>query len=174
MLYCIDSNTFIWGIKKQAEPADEHRLSEALALIKWIDDSKHQMLLPTVVLAECLIREPEERHPEIMAEAYKRFIVADFDSRCALKYGELLRLEKWELAKGAAREHDIRREKMKLDHMIICCALVNGAKGIFSNDKDVHLFGNGIIDVHYVNSITRQSNMFKQEPLNFGEHEPKG
>ena len=147
MLYCFDSHTFVWAVKKQAEPHDIHKLEESARLIKWVDKSKHQIIVPAIVIAECLIREPESNHAPILAEAYKRFIVAEFDGRCALKYGELLRLEKWESAKSTQRENSIRREKMKIDHMIVACALVYGARGIFSEDAQLEVFAKPHLDV---------------------------
>jgi hypothetical protein len=155
MLYCIDTQTFIWAVKNQAEPHDLIRLEEARNLIQWLDEFEHGVVVPAIVLAEALIREPIEKHQLILAQAHNRFVVADFDSRCAAKYGELLRLENWTAAKDLARENSIRREKMKLDHMIISCAIVNGVSGIFSNDKDVHSFASGIVPVHYVHAIPR-------------------
>lgn len=159
MLYCIDSHNFIWCVKKEAEEHDKHRLVEAERFMQYIDKNKHHLMIPTIVLAECLIKSPEDTHSQIIADAYHRFMVVDFDSRCALKYGELLRLEKWEAAKQVMRENDIRREKMKLDHMIISCALVHGANAIYSSDIDVIKFGDGIIKVLDMPKIAIQTEM---------------
>lgn len=157
MLYCIDSHTFIWAVKKQADPHDQHRLDEARALMDWVDASKHQLIVPSIVLAECLIKEPLEVHPAILAAAHKRFIIPQFDARCAAKYGELLRLDNWESAKASARENSIRREKMKLDHMILCCALVHGANGLFTEDPQFIKFAEPHIKILSTKSIGTQT-----------------
>lgn len=134
MIYCIDSHIFIWGVKDQAETHDQHLKEKSKKLIKWLQDSKHQILVPNIVIAECLIREKKENHSKILSEAYKRFIVVDFDTRCALKYGEILSLDKWHNAQEIRVKLNGVREKMKLDHMILCCALVNGANGLITDD----------------------------------------
>lgn len=156
MLYCIDSQAFVWAIKKQAEPDQQFRLEQASRIMQWIDDSKHQLIIPTLVLAECLIREPVENHATIMGKVYNSFQIVDFDSRAAMKYGELLRLENWTQALNIAKENNVRRQKMKIDHAIISCALVNGANGIFSDDKDIINFAKGVIPVHSMSSIPKQ------------------
>jgi len=167
MIYCIDSHTFIWAIKEQADEHDAHRLSEADKFLKWVKAGKHQIMLPTIVLAECLIKEPPENHTEILIRAHKTCMVVNFDERCALKYGELLRLEKWSLAKQVQKENDIRREKMKLDHMILCCALVNGANGIFTEDSELIKFAEPHI------KVLSMPNIGHQEEFVFSEYKTK-
>lgn len=160
MIYCIDSHNFIWCVKKQADELDKYRLEEAEMFMHHIDKYKHQLMVPSIVLAECLIREPEDNHIQIISEAKKRFMVVDFDTRCALKYGELLRLDNFIAAKKMAKDNDIRREKMKLDHMIVSCALVHGAKAIYSSDDDVIKFSKDIIPVYDLPYLAAQSAMF--------------
>lgn len=163
MVYCIDSHTFIWAVKKQADAHDAHRLKEAEKFLKWIKDGKHQIVLPTVVLAETLIREPLENHAAILREAYKTCMVVNFDERCSLKYGELLRIDNWIQANNIRKVNDIRREKMKIDHMILCCALVNGATGIFTEDKDLITFAEPHIKVLSMPKIGDQMEIFEQK-----------
>lgn len=159
MIYCIDSHTFIWAVKKQADVHDQHMIEEARILMEWIDQSNHQIMVPTIVLAECLIREPEINHAPIIEAANRHFIVADFDSRCSLKYGQLLRLDKWQTAKAVSKTNDIRREKMKLDHMIIATALVHGADGVFSCDEGIKVFANNIISVYPPSIVSKEGIM---------------
>lgn len=135
MIYCIDSHTFTWAVKEQADNHDIYRLEQAQHLVKWFKKNNHIAMVPTIVLAECLIREPEIEHQKIIENANKSFMVVNFDTRCAMKYGELLRLDKWDDAKNLAKENKVRRDKMKLDHMILACAIVNGADGIFTEDR---------------------------------------
>lgn len=164
MIYCIDTHTFIWAVKKQAEAHDNHRLEEGKAFRKWLKDCKHQAMVPSMVIAEALIKENEEDHSKILNESFKSFMVVGFDERCALKYGELLRLERWEIAKFEQRSNDIRREKMKIDHMILCCALVNGAHGLFTEDPDFIRFAKPHIKILSTSSIGIQQDItFEQK-----------
>lgn len=160
MIFCIDSHTFIWAIKKQADDHDRHRLIEAEKFLQWVKSGKHQLILPTIVLAECLIRADINDHHNIMLEAYRTCMVVNYDERCALKYGELLRLEKWEIAKLEAQKNGIRREKMKIDHMILSCALINAANGIFTEDEGLIKFASPHIKVFSLPKIGEQIEMF--------------
>ena len=163
MIYCIDSHTFIWAIKKQASDHDKYRLKEAEKFLKWVKDEKHQIILPVIVLAECLISESLENQVKILQVAYKTCMVVNFDERCALKYSELLRLDKWNSAKAVIKVNQIRREKMKLDHMILCCALVNGANGIFTEDPEFITFAEPYIKVLPMPKIADQSELYFTE-----------
>jgi hypothetical protein len=118
------------------------------------------LIIPTIVLAEALIREPEDNHAKMVETAHRDFIVVDFDSRCSMQYGRMLRGEKWEEAKETQRKHGIVREKMKLDHMIVCCGIVNGANAIFSEDSDVVKFARGHLQVRSITEMAIQANLF--------------
>ena len=91
-------------------------------------------------------------------------MVVNFDERCAAKYGELLRLENWDAAKAGL--NGIRREKMKLDHMILCCALVHGANGIFTEDDQFIKYAKP-----HINTLS-MPNIADQPEFNFKEENP--
>jgi predicted nucleic acid-binding protein len=150
---------FIWAVKKQAEAHDNFRLAQAEAILQWIKKDKHQLLIPTIVLAESLIREPLENHALIMAEAYKHAQIVDFDSRAALQYGELLRLDNFQKAIENGQAVGTIRQKMKIDHIIIACALVHGADLLFSDDSGVKTFAEGRIKVQSIGAIPVQGNL---------------
>jgi hypothetical protein len=102
MICCIDSNTFIWGIKKKAAPGQEHMIEQAEFLFKWIDENKHIIMIPTVVLAEVLAREPLENYPVIMDKISKGCMIVDFDLKSASRYGQLF-MNRMDAAKKIAR-----------------------------------------------------------------------
>lgn len=143
MICCIDANVYIWGVKKQG---DIDMIERAQHLFKWMDDNKHQVMLPTIVLAEILAPEPLEKHPVIMEVVTKNFIVADFDLRASSRYA-ILFMNKIEALKKIAAENDIDNQKMKVDHLIVATALVGGANCIYSHDRGLKTFGQRHIDV---------------------------
>lgn len=146
MIFCIDAHTFIWGLKQKCDEGDEHLRDRAIHLFKFIDDNKHQVMLPTVVLGEVLSVEPLENYAVIMDKIGKNFIVADFDQRSSMKYAQLF-MNKIEELKKLSQENEISRQKMKVDHLIVACAIVGGANCIYSHDKGLKAFGQKYIEV---------------------------
>ena len=66
-----------------------------------------------------------------------------------------------------AAAEDIRKEKMKLDHLIIANALAHNATCIYSHDTGLKKWANGIIDVKELPDLPParliQQSMFKSE-----------
>ena len=145
MILCIDSHIFIWGIKKQATDGQENMIEKAEYLFQWADDNKHKIMIPTVVIAEVLAPEPIELYPYYMDIINKNFIVAQYDLRAATIYAQILNNKIGNL-KIKAKQLDIKREVMKIDHLILSCALVNGASFIYTVDKGLIAFSEGILE----------------------------
>ncbi len=152
MICCIDSNTFIWGIKRKADPGQEHMIPRAEYLFQWLDENKHHALLPTVVLAEVLAPEPLEKYPVLMERIQKSFMVVDFDIRAAARYGQLF-MNRIDFVKEVAKEHNTTNQKMKIDHLIIASALLHGASCIYSTDGGLKAFGQKFIDIKDLPSL---------------------
>lgn len=166
MIFCIDSHVFIWAIKKQASEHDIHRLKEAEEFLKWIDEAEHILMVPTVVLAECLSQEPLEKQSAIMKIAHETCVVLNFDVIAALKYAQVLNLEKFQIAKAKAKTEGVAREQMKIDYLIVCCALANGVQRIYSHDPDIYKFAEGLIDVQplpVIKRVLQQQLLFETE-----------
>ncbi len=66
--------------------------------------------------------------------------------RAATKYSQILNKNFPDLKK-IAKEEGVSREKMKVDHLILACALVNGAKTIYTHDEKLSKFSEGLIGV---------------------------
>ena len=146
MIICLDSMICVWAIKKQANENQKHNLANAEYLLELIMQNKWKVIIPTVVIAEILMVEPEEKYQEILETINNGFIIAEFDIRAATKYSQILNTNYPEL-KRLAKEEGVSREKMKVDHLILACALVNGAKTIFTHDDNLSKFANGLINV---------------------------
>jgi predicted nucleic acid-binding protein len=146
MICCIDSNTFIWGIKRQASKGQEDMIPRAEHLFEWLDNNGHQILIPAVVIAEVLAPEPLEKYPVLIEKIKKSCIVADFDIKAASRYGNLF-MNKIEELKKTAKDNKIDLQKMKVDHLIVATALANGASCIYSHDNGIKIFGQRHIDV---------------------------
>ncbi len=144
MIVCLDSMICVWAIKKQANDNQKHHLDNAEYLLELIDENKWKVIIPTVVIAEILMVEPEEKYQEYLETINKSFIVAEFDVRAATKYSQILNKNLPDLKK-IAKEEGVSRDKMKVDHLILACALVNGAKVIYTHDEKLSRFSEGLI-----------------------------
>lgn len=146
MIYCVDSNIIVWGIKKQATDGQEEMIARAEKFFSRIDEYQDYVIIPTIVLAEVLAPEPTIIRAKYLEILNKTFVIAPFDARAALKYAEMMsgRLEE---VKTISNDIGIPRQKMKADHMVIATAIVNGANCIYSTDTGLKAFANGYIDV---------------------------
>lgn len=60
MIYCIDSNIIIWGIKKQATDGQEEMIKRAEQFFLHADEYDDIILIPSIVLAEILAPDPPQ------------------------------------------------------------------------------------------------------------------
>ncbi len=161
MIVCIDSQIFVWGIKKDSTAGQEDMIPKAEFFFKWVDEHKHNLLIPSIVVAEVLAPEPIEKYNDYLQIINQNFIVVNFDSRAATKYAQLLN-GKFDNLKELAKENGIRREKMKFDHIVIACALIGKAKCIYTFDKGLKTFATGLIDVKELPPLpSRQADLFE-------------
>lgn len=160
MIFCIDTQICVWGIKRQASKGQEEMIQRAEQFFDWVDTNKHQILIPSIVIAEMLSGEPVENHPKFMEIIESNFMVAQFDTRAASRYAQIMSI-KFEDLKRLAIDNGIRREKMKLDQLIMVCALVNGASSIYTNDSGLKNFSDGLIDVKELPPLlAKQADLF--------------
>jgi predicted nucleic acid-binding protein len=160
MLICIDSNVFIWGIKKQASPGQENMLLHAQEFFKWVKQEKHHIILPSIVLAECLQPEPPNVHAEYVETAQDIFQIVNFGIVEALKYAEILNSGSFDEAKALMIELGTNREKMKLDHLILSSGLANGAKILFTTDGKFKQFAEKHITVETITKFSIQTELY--------------
>lgn len=165
MLCCIDSNTFIWGIKKQSSPSQVDMIPRAEYLFDWLDTNGHEILIPTIVLAEVLAPEPLEKQAVITDIISKKYRLQDFDIRAAYHYGQLL-MNRIEEAKINAKEFNIDNQKMKVDYLIVASAMAAGASCIYSTDSHLKSFGNRVIDIKDLPTLPSiQTDLFSDLPF---------
>jgi predicted nucleic acid-binding protein len=164
MILCLDAHPIIWGIKRQAGSGQESMIEKADYFFRWADQQKHEIIIPTVVLAEILVHEPEVSRILITETLSKAFIIADFDTRAAMKYAQIL-YNRLPLVKRIADDNEISRQKMKIDHTIIATALVNHAACIYSYDRGLKAFAEGLIDIKEFPALpVQQPSLFPIEP----------
>lgn len=160
-LVCIDSQIFIWGVKTQSNPTQEHMIPKAKAFIEWLDENDYRLLLPVPMLAELLSPVPAKEQPKIMALIDKRFQIAPFDSLAAYKCAELIHLSLTTQEIIEYREqHSVPKNKIKFDCMIAAIAITRKAHCIYSEDAGLKRFAANQINIMGLPNIGKQPDLF--------------
>ena len=80
---CIDNHILIWGIRKEATPGQEPMILRAELFLKYLEDAKTTVIVPSVVIGEFLVKVPVARHQEVQAVLEKRFQIVPYDAVAA-------------------------------------------------------------------------------------------
>ena len=139
---CLDTNVLIWGIKEEAEPGQENMIPRAKAFLQYLDENHIPAVIPSVVLAEFLVRTPPENHAEIIQKLEKSFIISMFDVGSSSSFANL-----WNKKNGIRKEDPVcTRDHMKIDLMVVATAISAGLSSICSSDPHVIKAAEGLIN----------------------------
>lgn len=157
---CFDTNVLIWAIKKQASEGQEINIPRANALINHLRKNKKEIIIPSIVLAECCCNMTQRQKLQFADLIKKNFILVPFDNQCAVEYASIID-SKLAMAKTIRNNQklDVPNYKIKSDYLIVACAKANGAKIIYSHDKNLKLFSEGIIEVSEIPSLPTQPSL---------------
>lgn len=160
-LVCIDSQIFIWGVKKQSHPSQSHLIPQAKNFIEFLSKNNDKILFPAPILSEILSPVPASEHAKILNLIDKRFLVAPFDNLAALKCAELINIALTSAEIIEYREaHSVPKTKMKYDCMIAAIAITRRASCIYSEDDDMKKFAGGQISVIKMPNLGKQQDLF--------------
>lgn len=152
-LVCLDTHILIWGIKEESEPGQKDMIPKAKAFLKWLEDKKIKVLIPSVVVAELLMRVPSEEHGKVIDFFQRKFITPPFDTVAACCFANIWRKKTDEKTiKELIDNLSITREKIKIDLQIIAIAVTRRASCIYSYDKAMPKLAEGYISVKEIPS----------------------
>lgn len=119
-IVAIDSNTLMWGIRRQGPP---EQLDRARWLFESFDREKTRVILSAVALSEYLTVYDPAQHASIVTALNERFVIMPFDVRCASLAATLFMDGK------PLRDLSIpgARAALRADTLIIATASINGA-----------------------------------------------
>jgi hypothetical protein len=131
-LVCIDSQIFVWGIKKQYSEGQGRMVPKTTRLLEHLDEQKIEILLPSPVITEVLTPVPKDKFPKFFAIINRRFRVASLDTIAAMKCAEMIYDKKQNDSAflEARKSGKYPRRKMKHDFLISAIAVANNAKCI--------------------------------------------
>jgi predicted nucleic acid-binding protein len=145
-LVCFDTNFVIWGFKRQSEPAQKENISKAQHLLRDLEISKTQIMIPTMVLAEVLSNASAGDHHEFIQTITTRCIIGPFDTRAAIHYSRM-----WRSRLPAV---PYTREVAKIDYMIAAVALAMGCRTIYTDDPGFRMFAQPHIPIISMSDIS--------------------
>jgi len=139
---CVDTHIIIWGIKEESTSGQEDQVVRAKLLLDELDSKKVPVIIPSVVLAELLMRIPRSEHQQFIHKLEKRFIISPFDGKASSVFGNL-----WQTKNGVRKdEPECTRDHLKADLMILSIAIAENTKQIFSSDPHIQRAAQGIIN----------------------------
>lgn len=160
-LVCFDTQQMIWGIKEQATEGEEDMVARTKAFIRHLDEKGTRILVPSIVVAELLIRVPPELHSMVSNLVERSFVVGDFDLRASSCFARMWRDKKDRgVIQTLQHQASVAKVKLRADCMIAATAVANGASCIYSHDKDVKAIAEGHILVREVPLIEEQLDLF--------------
>lgn len=169
MLVCFDNHILIWGIRREATPGQEEMIRRTGLLLDYLEERKANIIIPSVVVGEFMVKVPKENHQKVMNILEKRFQIASYDTAAALIAAEIW-IDKNKGSSGINDElreglQDTSRIKLKDDCKIVATAIKYKADCIYSEDEGVKKFAEGRIDAREVpRNLMKQDGLFDQRP----------
>lgn len=162
-LVCLDSHILIWSIKEEATPGQETMIPKSKAFLRWLDDTDTKVLIPSVIVAEFLMRIPPEIHTTVNNLLQRDFLIAPFDVQAAAYFSKIWQAKKEQRIIRELISSGKTRQELKVDSMIVAIAVARGASCIYSYDEGLEKFANGYIDVRKIPELPEQESL----PLSF-------
>jgi predicted nucleic acid-binding protein len=161
-LVIVDSQIFIWGIKREDNNLQREDVQRSRTLIQILERERKKIVVPAPQLAELLSGCTPDKRQDLLSFVSRRYQVLPFDSLSALKFGELLhKTLKDEELKAYFKEKNIYKARMKFDCMIVATGITRGISTIYSHDKDLKKYADGQISIKDLTNIPVQIPMFE-------------
>ncbi|WP_428235197.1 hypothetical protein [Gracilimonas sp.] len=157
-IVCLDNNITAFALRNDAHPDDQQKVEKARGLLRYLDEGKKIILLPTPVITECLTPVPIQERAQVQ-KAIDNFMIGTFDHRAAVKCAEMMHAIT-PAEKEYREEQGITKSQLKFDYMIAAIAIVNEAECIYSEDDGLRKFCDGHITVRSIPDIPEQGDLF--------------
>ncbi|MBF0241005.1 MAG: PIN domain-containing protein [Desulfamplus sp.] len=141
-IICFDTQIVIWAVKKEATAGQEEMIKKASYLLEKCQESKTEIIIPSIVVGELLSALPSDKHGAFI-NALKYFKIPPFDIQAAVIYAKM-----WQSNKALRKDEKnqgAKREEMKADCMIVATAKARGSSCIYSEDVRLRKFAEGHI-----------------------------
>ena len=130
---CIDNHILIWGIRKEATPGQEPMILRAELFLKYLEESKTTVVVPSVVIGEFLVKVPVEKHQEVQDVLEKRFQIVPYDAVAAACAARIFQEHKT----SGANRGNVSRDILKADIQILATAVTRKIGKLYTHDGDL-------------------------------------
>lgn len=161
-LVCLDTNTIIWGIKKECTPGQEIMLEKAKQLFKSFSEAKDHVLVPAVVVGEILCGTPPERHEGIIRALQDTSArVVPYDMNAARFNAKIWQEQRSDLQQMISSGQS-SRQAVKTDIMIVAIALAQRCHVLYTEDHSLYKLSKPYLESKYVSQVTTQLGMLSE------------
>jgi len=139
----IDTMVLICAMRQAAKlPASaktppHDKFSLARALLHKLRRNDDLIILPSVVVAEFLVKIPVVNHPKLLTVLSENFYIPAFDLRCTSLAADLMS-HGFKVRKTMDDKDKPARDSVKADAMIVATAKVHSADLIYTDDDQLY------------------------------------
>lgn len=163
--YCLDTQILIWGIQGFAKKSQQHMIERAVHFFEVaIEQTKVPIIIPSVVLAEFMVKIPSELKPKVLKECESRFHISPFDALAAVEYSRIRRELDEKGILNSVRDAGRPRQAISVDLQIIATAVVRRASALYTTDKRMRVMAEGFVNIRELPPVPAQQNL-QLEPL---------
>lgn len=157
----VDSNVFVWGVKRVATQGQEHMIARTAVFLDYLDKSKTRIILPAPIITEVLAPvDLEADRRAFMDIIYKRFRIAPVDDVAAQIGAEIWNKNKNKWKEFYEQGGDGLKNRFKYDLLILSVAMAQNVKCLYTEDKGLANLSNANgLKAHGIPDIGVQANL---------------
>lgn len=165
-MICFDTQVLIWGVQGYATPGQEQMIERIKRYIEHLERQHEAVAIPAPALFEYLLGFEPKDLPTQSQVVERGFMVLPLDIPSVHVAAELL--GNTAAMQQLKVDYQGRRQKLRVDAMIVAIAIAHKADKIVSGDQThFQRFAQGrieVIEVIEVPDIPRQSDLFQPTP----------
>ncbi len=147
-MIAVDSQVFIWGIKKTATENREHMIARAEQMISDAAKAHEIIMVPSLVLSECLVQYAPDARIAAAIEIEAAFFVPAFDVRAAILAAEFFaQKEAWNKARS---ESGSTKARIKVDISILATVEAQRPERFYVEDNELYILAERLKEVGLV------------------------
>lgn len=160
-MICFDTNVLIWSVQASGPPAMADLRIRARRYLEHLDRERTTVLVPAPALSEYLAWFHPQDHATQMRVFEKGFRMGPFDTQAAALAARILHQR--EALRQVRDQHQITRQLVRVDVIIVAIAAAQGVTAIVSHDAHIRALvqlGGFPIQVHEIPEMPQQTTLF--------------
>ncbi len=135
-IICLDTQLIQWGVLQHAGKATQNYVAAATGFIRWLDQQRVDIIIPSIIVGELLAPVPRSEHNQILSRLSQDWLIVDYDLRAARLFAEMRYDTDIKRLIDDIRRGDpyATRKHLVADIMIIATARAHNAERIYSHD----------------------------------------